>query len=264
MAKDASAPSDIVFLHGIEWQFDADLAGYSRPLQRNIEQAAPSRRMNFHECRWSNVVERDERALIGGVGVIRDFLSPEQAALVQRLFTEIDRTLQLGVRSWDAVFSTRLKDVQASTSALTDDVLSALLDVVFYLNPAYGRQVRLKVRETLSKIVGEPLLMGHGLGSLIALDIIRENLAATGRPGISRFVSVGSPLGLFQPGRDDPRFQAFEWINLFAANDFVGAWNPLQAHGYATAQDRKIEVSAIPVYSHLAYWDHEAVVQACL
>ncbi len=95
----------------------------------------------------------------------------------------------------------------------------------------HNEQYRTEIRNLLlSKIQEETdeeiVLVGHSLGSVVCFDALQhlENPFK-----IARFVSLGSPLGIpifynFFPHRYRPEALIGEWINFYAADDFVSAF----------------------------------------
>ena len=254
------APRDVVFVHGVQWQRDFELKGYSRPTQDLMQNQAPTIRFRFHEVLWSDVVEVDERKLLGGVGVIDDLLTGDLAGAVFDLFKLIGQRTDFKLKSRTEAFKTPLPKLIAAKGGFIGNALSAILDIVFYFSPTYGPRVRAKVRETLDPLLGGlPLvLFGHSLGSVILLDIIREDLPNAHVGGL---VSAGSPIGLFQADMDSADFAAFDWVNFYDTDDLVGFWNPLRRKGYASVIDQRIDTHEFPFYSHVKYWTNSLVAR---
>lgn len=249
------APRDVVFVHGVQWVRDFQLKGYSRPLQELMENQAPSVSFRFHEVLWSDVVERDEQKLLSGIGLMEDLLTGDYRSALFTLFSLIGQRTDFALASDEEAFRTPLPNLIAAKGGFIAKALSAILDIVFYFSPTYGPRIRAKVRETLTPLEGgpPPILFGHSLGSVILLDIIREDLAADSRRA-GGFISAGSPIGLFQPDRDASGFSSFDWVNFYDTDDLVGFWNPLRRKGYATVMDQRIDTHEFPFYSHVKYW----------
>ncbi len=143
------APRDVVFVHGVQWQRDYELKGYSRATQDLMQNQAPTIRFRFHEVLWSDVVEVDERKLLGGVGVIDDLLTGDLAGSAFDLFKLIGQRTDFKLKSRAEAFKTPLPKLIAVKGGFIGNALSAILDIVFYFSPTYGPRVRAKVRETL-------------------------------------------------------------------------------------------------------------------
>lgn len=257
------APRDAIFVHGVQWERDFQLKGYSRPTQDLMRNQAPSVNFRFHEVLWSDVVEEDEQRLIQGAGVIADVLTGDYADAVFRVFKLIGQRTDFDLQSPDAAFKTPLPALIAGKGGFIEKALSAVLDIVFYFSDAYGPAVRGKVREAMDTALrgGDrlpPILFGHSLGSVIVLDLIREGLPDVRAGG---FVSAGSPIGLFQPNQDRPEFAGLDWINFYDTDDLVGFWNPLRRCGYAHVADQRIDTHEFPFYSHVKYWTNAALAR---
>ncbi len=258
------APRDVVFVHGVQWVRDAQLKGYSQPLQDLMQNQAPSVYFRYHEVLWSDVVEVDEQKILAGQGVIRDILTANYASAVFDLFSLIGQKAGFRLPSAQETFAMQLPKLIASKGGFVEKALSAILDIVFYFSPRYGPSVRARVRETIDAIKQSnglpPVLFGHSLGSVILLDIIREDLSKNA-PYVGGFVSAGSPIGLFQPNEDNAQFNSFDWVNCYDADDLVGFWNPLLRKGYVTVMDQRIDTHEFPFYSHIKYWTNSIVAR---
>ncbi len=256
------APRSVVFVHGVQWVRDTELKGYSRPLQDLIQNQAPSVRFRFHEVLWSDVVEEDEQKLLAGIGLLEDLLGGKPQQAVFDIFALIGQRTDFSLTSPAETFGTSLPKLieQKKDSSFITKALSAVLDLAFYFSDHYGLLVRQKVRETLDLLTDEPppILFGHSLGSVILLDILREDIRDK-RLHTGGFVSAGSPIGLFQPKRDIPASAGLEWVNFYDADDLVGFWNPLRRQGYKTVMDQRVDTHEFPFYSHVKYWTNAFV-----
>jgi hypothetical protein len=256
------APRDVVFVHGVQWVRDAALKGYSQPLQDLMQNQAPGVRFRFHEVLWSDVVEVDEQKMLAGEGLIKDILTGSYLDALFELLKLIGQKTEFTLKSKDEAFSTKLPNLIQGKGGFINKALSAILDLAFYFSAAYGPPVREKVRQTINSITPglPPVLFGHSLGSVILLDIIRED-AAKNALSVGGFVTAGSPIGLFQPGQDDPKFSSFDWVNCYDTDDLVGFWNPLRRKGYTSVMDQRIDTHEFPFYSHVKYWTNSFVAR---
>jgi hypothetical protein len=256
------ATRHIVFVHGVEWEFNADLAGYSLPLQRGIRSQAPSMEIRFYEVLWSDLVERDERMLMAGAGLLGDLLSGNLVDAVVRLFNLIAKEMRLPAVGAHELIERPLPNLVSQHGGLIENALSAILDVVFYFRPEYGRQICATVEEVLQKIPrdasNEIVVFGHSLGSVILFDVIGNAIARSGKSPVDAFVTAGSPLGLFYPTAATKGFPK-RWQNICSSNDFVATWNPLKDYYGAAVQDLPILTDGIPVLSHIKYWGDATV-----
>lgn len=256
----ADLPRDIIFVHGVQWEWDYQLKGYSRPLQNLMRQQAPSFEFTFYEVLWSDVVEQDEQALIAGAGAIADVLKGNYAGAVFDLFKIIGQRSGFSFASQDEAFNTPLNSLISSKGGFMEKAASAILDIVFYFSDTYGPRIRQKVRDALAQARTNPppIVFGHSLGSVILLDLIREDLPNL---TVGGFVSAGSPIGLFEPNQDDPALAQLRWVNYYDLDDLVTFWNPLEQKGYATVKDRRIDTHELPFYSHVKYWTNSELAR---
>ena len=205
----AIIPRDIVFVHGVQWESNRNIKGYSDSLQHNIKLNAGSYVFQFHEILWSDIVEDVEQKLLGGGGFIGDFITGDVLNMIFDLYKIIgDKTNFNG--SMDDLKNANLKELINNKGGFINKALSAVLDLVLYHTAAYGNEIRAEVRKTLHSLENEkpPVLFGHSLGSVILLDILREDIDRN-QLHVGGFVTAGSPIGLFRKDKDHPRYKEF-------------------------------------------------------
>lgn len=254
-------PQDIVFVHGVQWEKDIRLKGYSRPLQELIQSQAPTTRFNFHEALWSDVVEGKERAIIAGGETLASLAEGKQlGALLDFLkvvggFVGLDL---LGNR--DSMANNKLEEMLDDPGWL-GKAISVVLDVVLYFS-FYGDEIRAKVRQYI-KEAENPVLMGHSLGTIILFDILKEDMAKKSL-NCRDLLTAATPLGLFRPHEDIKGLSSVNWVNMYDPADLVGFWNPLRKWGYETPWETRIKTHELPFYSHVKYWTSSSVAEELL
>lgn len=252
-------PKEIVFVHGVQWVRDIELAGYSLPLQHLIQAQAPTTEFKFNEVLWSDIVEVKEQELIAGVNLLSDLakgdLFPAVLAFLNVVgsFVKEDR-----LRNIDYLTNTNVLDI-SNDSKWLGKAMSVVLDVILYFATDYGKEIRTKVRNEIEKLNKPPVLMGHSLGSVILFDILKED-ADKNKFNYTDFLTAATPLGLFRPNGDiTDTDKKINWVNMYDPGDLVGFWNPLVRKGYTCPFDTRIKTSEFPFYSHVKYWTSSTV-----
>jgi hypothetical protein len=266
------APRTVIFVHGVQWERNAILKGYSRPLAERIQQQAPSTRFRFTEVLWSDVVEGTERAIIQAGTLISVMNSPKLKEAAWRLLEQMFGRMHLPIDESDkeALFTRKISDQVAGEDDLKAKAFSAILDILLYESGAFKAPIQQTVIDALDACRQEaaPVLFGHSLGSVIAFDVVKRRASGSKRPPVFGLVTAGSPLGLLKRSPARPKSfsgmlkKKIDWLNFYDADDFLAFWNPLGKFGYAGyVQDRNINPSEIPFYSHIKYWDSSAIAR---
>jgi len=260
----------VVFVHGVQWERNIMLQGYSDPLCRRIQAQASSTRFRFKEVLWSDVVEPREQALIAGgtLGEIAMGIPLQEIAwlILKQIFGRMNLPVNEALRS--TVFTKKIPDQISSGGSLMGKAMSAILDILLYESGMFKEAIQNKVLEALDFCAGEPppVLFGHSLGSVISLDAIKSRCVGA-QPPVYGFVTAGPALGILKRTPIRPKtfatlLKRIEWVNFYDADDFLAFWNPLRKFGYdGYVQDRNINPSEIVFYSHIKYWDNSAIAR---
>ncbi len=259
----------VVFVHGVQWAGNAEVAGFSKPLQEAMSGPLDDYgiEVNFREALWADVVEPDQRRLIH-VAEVTGYLATGNFLGAVRLLAEevlkqnvqlegVDRPLldhglgQLATRLFPSA--------PLPGSEVLSNAASWLLDIVFYCTDHYGRLIREEVRKALQESGAgtehPPVVFAHSLGGVIMLDILREDLDEGRSLSVRKLVTAGTPIGLLRSGKDDERLAKVRWVNFYDTGDFVAFWNPLHLYGYQTVTDREpIQTGDYPLFTHMKYW----------
>lgn len=265
----------IVFVHGVQWEPNRVLAGYSRPLQQAIERQAPSTRFRFKEVLWSDVVEQKEQEIFEG-GRLMDLLMgglPGLGDIVQKLLVHIfNREGIQFTTDKDASLSSKVSNlISGSGQSFKEKAFSAIMDVILYESGVgtYQQDIRDILNETLDKVGKSddlaPIVYAHSLGSVISYDVLAKRAAMVTTPVLG-LITAGSPLGILRRDvKNQPEFakalrEQIFWKNYYDADDFLAFWNPLKLFGYRNlVEDFPIDVSQIPFYSHTRYWTNDDI-----
>jgi hypothetical protein len=249
-------PQDIVFVHGVQWQKDLQLKGYSRPLQDLIQSQAPTTEFKFYEALWSDVVEGKERALIAGGKSLADLVDGHILQALLDFLKVVGQFVDLDVLKNDQRMAGDKLENMLDDPGWLGKAVSVVLDIVFYLT-IYGDEIRSEVRKYINA-AENPVLMGHSLGTVILFDILSED-ANRGELSSKDLLTAASPIGLFRPNKDIATLNSLNWVNMYDPADLVGFWNPLKKWGYVNPWDVRIKTHEFPFYSHVKYWTSSTI-----
>lgn len=266
------AVRSIVFVHGVQWERNAIIRGYSKPLSDRIQAQAPSIRFRSKEVLWSDIVETKERAIIEAGSLISVINGKALTDIAWQLLKQIFGRMNLPIaeNNRDTLFKKKISEQVSAGGDLMAKAFSAILDIILYESGAFSKPIQDTVIEALDACKGEPapVLFGHSLGSVITFDVIKRKFSGSKSPPVFGLVTAGSPLGILERSPKSPKtFSDFlkkniDWINFYDADDFLAFWNPLRRFGYdGYVQDRNINPSEVPFYSHTKYWDSSAIAR---
>lgn len=179
---------------------------------------------------------------------------------IERLLTPKNLADKAGLGTWpDAV-------VEPLQNAAIVSKLGMLKQVSNYMRQEALRSAIL--RQVLKDVPksGELILIGHSLGSIVAIDLI-DHLPPDLK--VSRFLTIGSPAGseVVHRGHEKllkrfPYARVNDWSNIYSTNDPVTAGRGL-ASTFKAAQDFRIRIPRTTdnILAHKAehYLEHPAV-----
>ncbi|MCT2175837.1 GPI inositol-deacylase [Dietzia cinnamea] len=158
---------------------------------------------------------------------------------VERLLTPKNLADKAGLRSWpDALVEPLQNAAIASKLGIFRQVSNYMKQEA--LRSAILRQILKDVPKS-----GELILIGHSLGSIVAIDLI-DHLPPELK--VTRFITIGSPAGseVVHKGHDKllkrfPYARVDDWSNIYSTNDPVTAGRGL-ASTFKAAQDFRIRI----------------------
>ena len=157
---------------------------------------------------------------------------------------------------------------------LAKDLLDLALDLPLYLGEPRGTKVRKvvtdKIEEAMEKTDGI-ILIGHSLGSVIAYDVVRDNIK-TGRPlNIRTLITMGSPLKWVtdirraENGENGPpdlatlSLPGIDWINIYDREDPITLKNELPDTMFRDVKNIPIASGDTLIGAHTCYWTQDEV-----
>ncbi|GEM_PF-2859771 len=256
----------IVTIHGVQWQRDEVLAGYSRPLHQRVQAQAPSTRFRFHEVLWSNVVEPIEQLIANGASLAAIVGGSQlvPAGAVRALRTILEMAEHRARRKLDRELTRKplAKLIARDKTGFLYKAFSAVLDVIFYESGLYRAAIQKRLTDVLDTLDGQakPVVYAHSLGCQVAFDV----LTAAARPRAFALVTCAPTLGLLErklTTKITTRLTELDWTNFYDTDDFLAPWNPLRHFGYRQflRSESSVDASEIPFYSHVKYWGNSAI-----
>lgn len=153
-------------------------------------------------------------------------------------------------------------------------LLDLTLDLPLYLGEPRGLKIRNvvtdKIKEAMEKTDGV-VLIGHSLGSVIAYDVIRENLKANSPLNIKTLITMGSPLKWVTKIRQAEGVEAnptdptklslpgIRWINIYDKEDPITLKSDLPDTMFHDVENIPIESGRTFIDAHTSYWTHSEV-----
>ena len=158
-------------------------------------------------------------------------------------------------------------DALRKVKQITPSALDAVLDLPIYLGKDKGAEIRAEVRrkieEAMCRDVKGVVLVGHSLGSVIAFDVLQEELKMGTDARIKALVTLGSPLewvfkirnaiaGKMAVSSFD--MHGTEWINYYDPQDPVPLRRALNVEMFKGVRNEEDVSGEILISAHCAYW----------
>ncbi|MGX1769496.1 hypothetical protein ACWIE7_14500 [Dietzia sp. NPDC055343] len=260
-------PPKILFLHGVG-SGEAErtwLDGLNRGLSTLNVDPVPADQVIAPEYAWLLSADIDRvKAPDNTYKVKKDTAERRvffrRQSRIERLLTPKNLADKAGLRTWpDAVIEPLQNAAIASKLGMLRQVSNYMKQEA--LRSAILRQVLKDVPKS-----GELILIGHSLGSIVAIDLI-DHLPPDLK--VSRFLTIGSPAGseVVHKGHDKllkrfPYARVNDWSNIYSTNDPVTAGRGL-ASTFKAAQDFRIRIPRTTdnILAHKSehYLEHPAV-----
>lgn len=260
----------VVAVHGICDKCASQQKGFSRVLMDKVFLEDAVREAYWYEAIWEKVTEaadskmQDEVLKLVNAYNKTEYWLDEQLAKRHSLLWRA-----LAYVWWSFGVFARLKSVNKLTQTL-----DLLLDLPLYMGNPRGNRVRDVVRDEISKAVratgNSVILVGHSLGSVIAYDVVRENLENGCPLPIKALVTFGSPLdwvqdlrvaeGDLKPGKWS--ISPVSWYNYYSKNDPVCMMRGLSSEHFGELSvNASVPVAEHGIAAHTAYWRCEDIAK---
>ena len=253
----------VVVVHGICDKRTSQQKGFSKELRANVFPDIDENSPYWREAVWEKVTEAADDKMQDIVLMLVNAYNKTEYWMEAELKKRHTALGRLGVRvRWFLGALARWLSVNKLTQTL-----DLLLDLPLYMGNPRGDRVRKVVFEEIRKAMEETpagvILVGHSLGSVIAYDVVRENLKSITPLPIKALVTFGSPLDWITKLRvadGDLTGTKFpignvRWYNYFDPKDPVCVMRELSEGMFQKFEENLPTLSDLyGVKAHTAYW----------
>lgn len=268
----------VVVVHGIGVGTGDERKGFSDELKAGVVKYNPECGKFWFEAPWEglndlvdSVVKKAADELFNSY--IRDADAKNRRA--EKLISKIDVNSGWLCWKWCKKGSVWLLTkifgampvVLRKAKRITPNALDAVLDLPIYLGEKAAEirgTVTTKIDEAMKTGVDGIVLVGHSLGSVIAFDVLREELSQRHADSrINALVTLGSPVEwvakirhALENGTGIPSFeiQGVKWINYYDPQDPVPLRRELNSNMFKGVENVSEVSGEILIDAHCAYW----------
>lgn len=261
-----------VVVHGICANSGSQQQGFSAPLSKLVYpvKSQAEREAFWKEAVWEHVTNAADDKIQDVVLQVMD--------LYDRTIYWRDSKLAKATHWWQKIWPHLGYMIGQMSRIIIRDTATRLLDLTLdlplYLGESRGRKIRQvvteKIKEAMEKTDGV-VLIGHSLGSVIAYDVVRENLRANSPLKIKTLITMGSPLkwvtNIRSAENDDvdsayPAIQSLSgirWINIYDKEDPIALKSELPDTMFHDVENIPIESGNTFIDAHTCYWTQNEV-----
>lgn len=274
----------VVVVHGIGAGTGKEREGFSKDLKAGVVKCNPECETLWFEAPWegnNDSVDTVVKEIAGELldSYIRD--AEDEKKRTEQWAAEQDtssrwwilRTIKKICVGLKKGISGATPDALRKAKQITPNVLDAVLDLPIYLGH-HGQDIRnavfKKINEAMSKEVDGVVLVGHSLGSVIAFDVLLEELKNQNEPRIKALVTMGSPLEWVAKIRcamdniaESPAFDVHgtKWINYYDPQDPVPLRRALNRDIFNEVENVEEVSKKALIDAHCAYWKSQMIAQ---
>ncbi len=224
----------VVVVHGIGSGENKDRAGFSTVLSRNVDELSrPVTRVGPFED-------------VPKVNAANDPGNPDGIYWQEALWESENNTADAVIEFITERFSL--------PGWLSREAIDLLTDVPLYLG-VNGSKIRKAVREVIEQHPG-CIVIGHSLGSVIAVDVLQEERLKDGanKLQVSGLVTLGSPLNLLGMRNKMEKAFPFKWHNYYYPSDPIAIKGGLKPARFPGVKNHKLNAGETFAVSHTSYW----------
>lgn len=224
----------VVVVHGIGSGENKDRAGFSGTLSRNVDEVSrPVTRVGPFED-------------VAKVNAINDPKNPDGIYWQEALWESENNTADAVIEFITERFSL--------PGWLSRDAIDLLTDVPLYLG-VNGKKIRKAVRDVI-KLHPGCIVIGHSLGSVIAVDVLQEERLKEGanKLPVSALITLGSPLNLLGMRNKMEKAFPFKWHNYYYPGDPIAIKGGLKPADFPGVKNHKLNAGETFAVSHTSYW----------
>lgn len=275
----------VVVVHGIGAGTGDERKGFSDRLKELVARDIPSVDAYWHEAPWEGLNDSVDEVIKDVAndlfdGYIRD--ADKGRRWIEKSILRIDVTSGCWVwkfcKKCCVWIGKKLSGVAPNmlrkAKKITPGALDAILDLPIYLGKTQSEDIRRKVVEKIDAAMdGETegvILVGHSLGSVIAFDVLQDELRNGARCRIKALVTLGSPLEWVTKIRhamsaetDTSSLDVCEtkWINYYDPQDPVPIRRALSTAMFKGVENVEDVSGKILIDAHCAYWKSSKIAK---
>ena len=224
----------VVVVHGIGSGENKDRAGFSTVLSRNVDELSrPVTRVGPFED-------------VHKVNATNDPGNPDGIYWQEALWESENNTADAVIEFITERFSL--------PGWLSREAIDLLTDVPLYLG-VNGNKIRKAVRAVIKQHPG-CIVIGHSLGSVIAVDVLQEERLKDGvnKLPVSGLITLGSPLNLLGMRNKMEAAFPFKWHNYYYPSDPIAIKGGLKPARFPGVKNHKLNAGETFAVSHTSYW----------
>ena len=274
----------VVVVHGIGAGKGDARRGFSDKLKQLVAKEGLDPDACWNEAPWEEVNDKVDDVVQSVVDELLDGYLKEAAALQRRsekgearaVRSSIVKLIQKMKRTKRAVAEKLAPILLRLAKRGVPYALDLLLDLPLYLSRDHGEAIRGKVREKVEEVLRKTnrgvILVGHSLGSVIAVDVLAEMIAEGKGGHVKALVTFGSPLGWVTQIRQTdrilsskplPHVSGVKWVNFYDANDPIPLRKELDPAEFPGVENQEVVSGKMTIFAHCAYWNNPKIA-ACV
>ena len=259
----------VVVVHGICANKGSQQKGFSNKLACRVFPDEMARSTYWHEAVWENVTNAADDKIQDVVLKLVDAYDRTDYWRQEQLKTKSKWWQRFCVEiCWWVARLGKAKGVDLLTKSL-----DLTLDLPLYLGDPRGRKIRKVVIDAIQKAQDENaagvVLVGHSLGSVIAYDVVRENLHSEKPLRIKTLITLGSPLDWvmdIRKAEDEMEdgncsLPGVKWINIYDEEDPVPIKEELPIEKFHNVKNNPIRSGEKLISAHTCYWENDEVAK---
>lgn len=276
----------VVVVHGIGAGTGDERKGFSNELRAGAVKCNPECDKFWFEAPWEGLNDSVDEVVKGTVDELFDSYIKE-AEETKRRTEQWAEQQDVSGRLWIVRFFKKLcvwtpmvisgimPDALRKAKKITPGALDAILDLPIYLGKAQSEDIRRKVFEKIDEAMDGGtegvVLVGHSLGSVIAFDVLQDELRNGARCRIKALVTIGSPLEWVTKIRNamtsgETNELSFDvrgtrWINYYDPQDPVPIRRALSTSVFNGVENVEDVSGKILIDAHCAYWKSSKIAK---
>lgn len=275
----------VVVVHGIGAGTGKEREGFSLELKKGVAHANSECESLWFEVPWEGLndsVDEEVRKVSDELfdSYIRDAEKEKQRVEESMSSVNVDSgwLIWKWIKKIYVLFTRKVSgvapDALLKAKKIMPNALDAVLDLPIYLGNDRAKDIRAavfaKIDEAMGCGVDGIVLIGHSLGSVIAFDVLQEELRGRKDSRIKALVTLGSPLEWVTKIRRAMSAEAGElplgvcgtkWINCYDPQDPVPLRRALDSELFKGVENVEDISGEKLIDAHCAYWKSQRIAE---